>query len=167
MWAQATRVEFIVVSVALLVLLLCSNPPKSGNADVGDIGDLGPASPNEQVLSSPDLSVADSEDTPALDMIDENEPNEVSLDVPLPDDATIRQQVPRVAAVDARSCDGLDYKNVMYGQVTVRWVWNGTQFVPQKVCIVEEEDGGSSVWSFDQQEKAVLSELSGQPSSPH
>jgi hypothetical protein len=159
MWARATRVEFIVVSVALLVLLLCSSPPKSGSADVGDISD--------QVRSSPDLSGDDSEDTPAVDMIDENEPNEVSLDVPLPDDATIRQQVPRVAAVDARSCDGLDYKNVMYGQVTVRWVWNGTQFVPQKVCIVEEEDGGSSVWSFDQQEKAVLSELSGQPSSPH
>ncbi len=159
MWARATRVEFIVVSVALLVLLLCSNPPKSGNADVGDI--------SEQVLPSPDLSSDDSEDTPAVDMIDENEPNEVSLDVPLPDDATIRQQVPRVAAVDARSCDGLDYRNVMYGKVTVRWVWNGTQFVPQKVCIVEEEDGDSSVWSFDQQENAVLSELSGQPSSPH
>ena len=63
---------------------------------------------------------------------------------------------PRVGAVDAR---GLD-KDVMYGEVTVRWVWNGTRFVPRKVCVVKEPNGVTSVWSFDQQGQAVLSELS-------
>jgi hypothetical protein len=69
----------------------------------------------------------------------------------------------RIGTVDARNIPHLPYGDVMYGDVTVRWVWNGTRFVPQKVCVVQEKDGVSSVWSFDQQDRAVVSEVSDGP----
>jgi hypothetical protein len=167
MWARATRVEFIIVSVALLVLLLCSNPPKSGKADVDDISGPGSNWPTEEVRPEPDSSETSELSTPdmlELDTVEEDAPNDVPLDTSLLDEAAERPSA-RLAAVDARNCNSLDYKDVMYGEVTVRWIWNGTQFVPQKVCIVEEADGTSSVWSFDQQDTAVLSEVTGQPGS--
>ena len=151
MWARPTRVEINIVSVALLVLLLCSNPPRSGNADVRDFSDQ---------VSEPMGPVE--ETTPDLDVVSDAPPPDVAMD-----EATERPPAPRIAAVDARSCNRLDYKDVMYGQVTVRWVWNGTKFVPHKVCVVEEENGVSSVWSFDQQDRAVLSELAEEADAPH
>ena len=163
MWARTTRLEFIIVSVALLVLLMCSSRPKSGNADVSDFHaeDLASASFPEQAAPGPDPGPTDGDIEKALP---------VGVSEPLPpdiaDETDAPPEAPRIAAVDARSCDRLEYKDVMYGQVTVRWVWNGTKFVPHKVCVVEEEGGVSSVWSFDQQEEAVLSELSEQPDSP-
>lgn len=158
MWARATRLEFIIVSIALLVLLMCTKPPKSGNADVGDSHEqnLGAISSAEQVTpeSHPDH----------IDGSAEERPVDVALEAPLPaiatDEAMVAPPAPRIAAVDARGCSRLEYRDVMYGQVTVRWVWNGTKFVPHKVCVVEEEGGVSSVWSFDQQDEASLSELS-------
>jgi len=118
--------------------------------------DLGPISSAEQVTpeSDPDRSDVNAEERPA----------DVALEAPLPaagtDEAMVVPPAPRIAAVDARGCNRLAYRDVMYGQVTVRWVWNGTKFVPHKVCVVEEEGGVSSVWSFDQQDQASLSELS-------
>jgi hypothetical protein len=78
-------------------------------------------------------------------------------------DSAPPQQTQRLATVDARNCNRLDYDDVMLGEVTVRWVWNGTKFVPHKVCVVEEENGVSSVWSFDRQDDAVLSEIPQDP----
>lgn len=168
MWRRATRVEFIIVSVALLVLLLCSDPPKPGKADIENVRGPGGTWPAEQVRSdseSPQVGEDEPSEAPSAEPIDDDEPNEVVLEVSKSEDAGSSQRMARLAAVDARNCNNLNYKNVMYGKVTVRWIWNGTQFVPQKVCVVEEEDGSSSVWSFDQQDEAVLSEITAQPGS--
>lgn len=142
---RPTRLEFTIVSTGLLVLLLCSRSPQSGTADVGAIVDpvamdawsVGEATPEltaERVAAVPGEADREAVAGPA-----------------------------RMGSVDARNCRQLDYDEVMYGEVTVQWVWNGTRFVPQKVCVVEEEDGISSVWSFDQQDDAVLSELATEP----
>jgi len=64
-----------------------------------------------------------------------------------------------VGVVDARSCVGLNYNQIMQGSVSTRMVWNGHTFVPQKVCVVKEGDSVASVWSFEQSSSAVLSEL--------
>jgi len=119
------------------VLFLCSKPPEPGTAQVDGA--------SERAESDP-LPV---EETP------------VGEPVARPPDSL--PGVTRMGAVDARNCRDLDYDEVMYGEVTVRWVWNGTRFVPQKVCIVEEENGTSSVWSFDQPGDVVLSEVPNEP----
>ena len=154
MWARATRLEFIIVSIALMVLLMCTKPPKSGNADVGSF---------QGAISSAERVTPES-DPDCTDVSEEERPVDVALESPLPavgtDEAMVVQPAPRIAAVDARDCNRLAYRDVMYGQVTVRWVWNGTKFAPHKVCVVEEEGGVSSVWSFDQQDEVSLSELS-------
>ncbi len=162
MWARATRIEFIIVSVALLVLLVCSKPPQPGNADVGDVPDsISPPewSPENPASNQGDEASGTSSALGETVPTESTEPDEEasdSLDTasdPLPPEQT------RVATVDARSCNSLDYGDVMVGTVTVRWVWNGTKFVPHKVCVVKEKNGVSSVWSFDQQEEASLSEV--------
>lgn len=61
-----------------------------------------------------------------------------------------------VCVVDARNCPG--YNKIMYGVVSFREIWNGSEFVPQKVCIVKENDRKSSVWSFEQSRCAIVSE---------
>jgi hypothetical protein len=133
MRARATRFEFTIAFIGILVLFLCSKPPEPGTAQVD--GDSEPATPELQPV----------EDGP--------------VDEPLTGVPESLPGVTRMGAVDARNCKDLDYDKVMYGEVTVRWVWNGTRFVPQKVCIVEEENGTSSVWSFDQPGEVVLSEV--------
>ena len=66
--------------------------------------------------------------------------------------------------VDARKCDSLKYPNIMYGEVTVSRVWNGTTFEWRKVCEVKEKDGTTSVWSFDDRHEGVtISELPPDP----
>jgi len=165
MWARATRLEFIIVSVALLVLLLCSKPPRSGNADVGDFSD--PTSAQEQSAAEETLA------NPNKDASEANRVDEETLPAESPEfkaagrepiDPSADPRPPeyqkRMATVDARNCNRLDYGDLMHGEVTVRWVWNGTKFVPHKVCVVKEKNGVSSVWSFDQQEKAALTEVS-------
>ncbi len=62
--------------------------------------------------------------------------------------------------VDARNAGNLNYRDVMYGEVKVRWVWNGLKLVPRKVVEVKEPSGVVSVWSFDERENILLSELS-------
>ena len=61
--------------------------------------------------------------------------------------------------VDARNAGDLNYKDVMYGEVKVRWVWHGTKLVPRKVVEVKEPSGVVSVWSFEDHEDILLSEL--------
>jgi len=65
----------------------------------------------------------------------------------------------RMGMVDARNCGRLKYKDVMYGEVTVRWVWDGQKLVPRKVVEVKEKNGVTSIWSFDEHKDIVLSEI--------
>ncbi len=74
--------------------------------------------------------------------------------------APIQPKLRRIGVVDARNCRGLGYKEVMYGEVTVRWVWDGQRLVPRKVCVVKESNGVTSVWDFDEHDPAVrMSEI--------
>ncbi len=166
MWARTTRVEFLIVTAGLLVLLFCSQPPQSGNADVGYL----PADV-ENPSWSPDqpASGADVNDLPEpLSQPQQGiEPGDSDTrsdpaDGSLPD----QPPAPRVGAVDARNIRQSSYNDVMYGDVAVRWVWNGSKFVPQRVCVVKEKDGVSSVWSFDQPGNAVVSEIPQNPGAP-
>jgi hypothetical protein len=170
MFSQTTRLETIIVAVALLVLLLCSQPPRSGNADVY----LEPETAS-QTLSAPAESSDPAEAPPVLP-VEPEEADETETvddepgDVDVSGDASAghRAATPeaprpakRLAMVDARSCPGLDHDEIMYGEVTVRLIWNGNKLVPQKVCVVEGEDGVSTVWSFDQPPAgAIISEIS-------
>ncbi|MHC4518990.1 MAG: hypothetical protein ACYTAS_10405 [Planctomycetota bacterium] len=142
---RPTRLEFTIVSIGLLVLLLCSKPPQSGTADL-------PAILDPVAMDARSVEEAIPESTV-----------ERALPVPTGSDREAVAEPPRMGSVDARNCRQLGYDEVMYGEVTVQWVWNGTRFVPQKVCVVEEENGISSVWSFDQQDDAVLSEVANEP----
>ena len=157
MRARTTRVEFLIVTAGLLVLLFCSQPPWSGNAEVGYF----PADAESPSWSPEDrVSAADANDLPELlkrpeDTIQPGNPDAAPVDQSLPN----QQPAPRVGAVDARGVRQSSYNDVMYGDVTVRWVWDGSRFVPQKVCVVKEKDGVSSVWSFDQVGDAVVSEI--------
>jgi hypothetical protein len=158
MWARTTRVEFVIVTAGLLVLLFCSQPPQSGNAEVGYL----PADA-ESPSWSPEgpASAADENDLPEplKRPQDAVEPGDSGAAAPTAQNLPNQQQAPRGGAVDARGVRQSSYNNVMYGDVTVRWVWNGSKFVPQRVCVVKEKDGVSSVWSFDQPGDAVVSEI--------
>ena len=148
MLARTTRLEFLILAIGLLVLVFCSQPPQYGSADVAFQQDVLPTD-SERTLS----------ETPAASEQSERESIETEpsvADNPLP---------PRLGTVDARNLRPSAYNDLMYGNVTVRWVWDGQKFVPQKVCVVEEKDGVSSVWSFDQQGRAVVSEIPADPSS--
>jgi hypothetical protein len=77
--------------------------------------------------------------------------------VDLPPEPALQPQTraKQYAMVDARRCNSLRYPDIMYGEVSVRWVWNGAKFVPSKVCEVRESNGVVSVWNFDDQNKGV------------
>lgn len=167
MLGRTTRLEFIIVTVAFLVLMLCSKPPRPGSAEVEPLGSQLPA-PQDTTVVLPEKPTAP---------IEVNAPGPVQLEAPSserPDPQTgsdaeetePRQQVARLATVDARNCTGLKYDSVMQGEVTVRWVWDGQRFAPQKVCVVKGPNGIDTVWGFDQQGNAVLSETeTARPSS--
>jgi hypothetical protein len=61
--------------------------------------------------------------------------------------------------VDARKCPGLNYNDILYGEVTVRSVWDGARFVLHKVVVVREKSGAISTWSFDDRDDIVLTEI--------
>jgi hypothetical protein len=159
MRARTTRVEFLIVTAGLLVLLFCSQPPQSGNAEVGYLpaGSENPSEPREAPPSATDVN-----DLPEL-LTQPQEGVEPGGSDAGPDPANeslpTQPPAPRIGAVDARNIGQSSYNNVMYGDVTVRWVWNGSKFVPQRVCVVKEKDGVSSVWSLDQPGNAVVSEI--------
>jgi len=151
--AKLTRLELAIIVAALVVLLFSNQPPESGNADVRrDIG-----------LTADALEVIPQ---PQIDPPEPEEPlNEVPATAPTPDitpdnsDAKTISLPPkpskRIAMVDARKCDSLKYPHVMYGEISVRWVWNGTKLEPRKVCEVRESNGVVTVWSFDEPHEGV------------
>jgi hypothetical protein len=169
MFSQTTRLELTIVAAALLVLVLCRQPPKSGNADVRNDAETaiqepapetenpapgmssGPASDplsttSDQQTSGPQTSTV----APSSDTTSDNSARESALPVP---------PRKRMGMVDARNCGGLKYQDVLYGEVTVRWVWDGEKLVPRKVIQVKEKNGVTSIWSFDEHKDVVLSEI--------
>lgn len=166
MLGRTTRLEFIIVTVAFMVLMLCSKPPQRGSAEIEDLGqgvirteDIEnpvPAPLPLPSMSEPETSVDDSEateiDDTALQLVDIAPSEPVEQAPPQP-------PRPRIATVDARNCQGLQYDDIMAGEITVRWVWNGQELVPEKVCVVREPDGTTTVWRFNQPGQAVLSEI--------
>lgn len=152
MFERTTRLEFVIVVVALLVLLFCSRPPTSGNADIHIDPGQTPTRPPFAVLQ------ADSDDLPVPSEFSATEEAPTTEVEPATSDTT-PPPTRRIAVVDARNSGNLNYKNVMYGEVKVRWVWNGTKLVPRKVCEVKEANGVISVWSFDDHDNIILSEI--------
>jgi hypothetical protein len=171
MSSQSTRLELAIVGAALLVLLFCRQPPKSGNAGIVKDTGLMPQQAGRRLedegqrtkdgtISSPVPATGD------LQTQDVRPPVvNPSLDGATSDNTTAELTVPpqpkmkRVGVVDARKCNGLNYKDLMYGQITVKWVWNGQKLVPHKVCEVKEDNGVTTVWSFDERDDIVLSEI--------
>ena len=159
MLGRTTRLEFIIVTVAFLVLMLCSKPPRPGSAEVEDLRSPQPAPREAAVafLQEPAPSIEVNASEPARS-------DEAPVDEPTPETANGAAEpeagppVARMGTVDARNCTGLNYDNVMQGEITARWVWDGQRFTPEKVCVVQGPDGVSTVWSFEQQGEAVLSE---------
>jgi len=151
MFSQITRLELIIVA-AVLLLLFWTRAPRSGNAEVPLAGPTAQDTPAPAPAESTPVPAGDAR-APAGD---ERE-SSLLAEAPL---APIQPKIRRIGVVDARSCPGLNYKEVMYGEVTVRWVWDGQRLVPRKVCVVQEGNGVTSVWDFDQHDPAVkMSEI--------
>jgi hypothetical protein len=175
MFSQTTRLELTIVAATLLVLLLCRQPPKSGNADVRT-----DAQPTMQELTpGTEDGAQETNGGPASDPLPATGDQQAtglpiatrapSSSGPTSDNGGTASAVPpqprkRMAMVDARNCSRLKYKDVLYGEVTVRWVWNGKEFVPRKVIEVKEKNGVTSIWSFDEHKDIVLSEI--RPDAP-
>ncbi len=158
--AKITRLELVIIVAALVVLLFSRQPPQPGNADIRsdtelptkNLQDPIPQEPSELLRStdSPEPSLTQAAD-PGL-----QSPLTTETDNLTPDSIPQPQPRPkRYAMVDARECDSLKYPNVMYGEITVRWVWDGSRLAPCKVCEVKEANGIVSVWSFDEQHEGV------------
>ena len=158
MFARTTRLELIIVITALLLLWFCSRPPTSGNAQtfLGTAPTARETPLAEQPADSGSFTASQAFVSPAGASAAELAP--ASREPPEPP-APPQPRMRRIGIVDARNCDKLNYKDVMYGEVTVRSVWDGQKFVPRKVCIVREKDGSSSVWTFDEQDNIKLSEI--------
>ena len=163
MLTQTTRLELTIVVAALLVLFLCRQPPKSGNASIrtnvgrtpeaGQIaGDVAAPNPQSEIGNSqssrPQLRVIN----PSSDATTSDNNSTESAAPPQP-------KMKRIAMVDATKCSGLNYQDLMYGEITVRWVWDGQSYVPEKVCQVREPSGAISTWSFDNHDGIVLTEI--------
>lgn len=158
--AKITRLELVIIGAAMAVLLFSNRPPQPGNAEIRTDTGLTTESAQGQPgnVRSPDGPNPQSAWTDG--------PGVEPPTGPVPDNTAIEPVSPpepkpkRIGMVDARKCDSLRYPNVMFGEITVRWVWDGTRFVPRKVCEVRESNGVVSIWSFDdRQEGVVLSEL--------
>jgi hypothetical protein len=158
---RSTRLEFLIVTIAFVILLLSSRPPKSGNAEV--------AEPNISNLRS-EISNPASVTTPPAPAVEAASPTPVAqtsaapvrVAVP-PPPAAPKYRTKRMAAVDARNCPGLNYPEIMYGEVTADFVWDGSKFVLHKVCVVKGPDGVTTVWNFDDPGGAILTEIGEAP----
>jgi hypothetical protein len=161
MLRQTTRLEFIIITVAFLVMMLSSKPPQPGTAEVEspeaiDSMQVVPEHLTEMAPGTPEpTSAAEIADIPIDD-----EPLDFVEPAPQP------AATPRVAVVDARQCEGLQFDGLMAGEITVRWVWDGQKLTPEKVCVVHEPDGSTTVWRFDQRGQAVLTEIDSADISP-
>jgi hypothetical protein len=142
--AKITRVELAIVVAALLVLVFSNQPPEPGKAEIRQEPEAMAADTQNQApqtqfdVPMEDLAPAATADNLAVEPISPPQPKRK-----------------RIAMVDARNCNALRYPEVMYGEVTVRPVWNGTKFEWKKVCEVREKDGATSVWSFDEAHQGV------------
>jgi len=158
--AKVTRLELVIIAAVLVVLVFSNRPPQPGNAETRtdlDVSVGNPQTSAPQRQREPFASQVQPEsqppavDSPAMQMPLGPKPADLTPE-PAPQPQTRGKQY---AMVDARKCDSLKYPNVMYGEVSVRWVWDGTRFVPRKVCEVRESNGVVSVWSFDDQHEGV------------
>ncbi len=170
MFSQTTRLELTLVAAALLVLLLCRQPPKSGNANVrGNAETM-----TQELMPGTDDAAQGINGDPTSDPLSgTNDPQApgpgTSIIAPSSGDTTSdngdtesavsSQPRKRMGIVDARNCNRLKYKDVLYGEVTVRWIWNGKELVPRKVIEVKEKNGVTSIWSFDEHKDIALSEI--------
>lgn len=150
MLSNSTRLELVIVSAVLLVLMLSNRSPRSGNAEIQS-GRLGmsaqmPSSDNELTLAIPPLSDSSMQGVPEMPPADEMPPVDV------------QPKLKRIGIVDARASGNPKYAEVMYGEVTVRWIWNGQRMIPKKVCVVDEGNGVTSIWSFDEQDGVTVTE---------
>jgi hypothetical protein len=150
MSSLTTRLELIIIAAALSVLFLCRQPPKSGNAgvpvDIGHTPEAGQRIGDEQTTA---------QDTVASDQESVAMPDNIPPESAVPPQPKMKQ----IAIVDARRCSGLKYKDLMYGEVTIQWVWEGGKRVPKKVCQVREPSGVISTWSFDNNDGIVITPL--------
>ncbi|MBN1508543.1 MAG: hypothetical protein JW955_16965 [Sedimentisphaerales bacterium] len=152
--ANSTRLELVIVAAVLLVLMLSNRAPRSGNAEVRGDGAQIPASAGRSTpIDQADMGIS-MQGVDATPLADQMLPVET------------QPPTKRIAIVDARNTGNPKYKDLMYGEITVRWVWNGGKFVPQKVCVVDEGNGASSVWSFDQQNGVTVTEKQGATDTP-
>jgi hypothetical protein len=163
MFSRITRLELIIVVAALLLLVFFTRPPTSGSADIRQTDPLpaGQMSQDAQpttgqpqpsgVPSSP--AGVDTSATAAPTDIGTSDSDGAALAVPPP------PKVKRIGMVDARNCTNLKYKDVMYGEVTVQWVWNGQKFEARKVLEVKEANGVTSIWTFDENDNIITTEL--------
>ena len=140
MRANSTRLELVIVAAVLLVLLFSNRTPRSGNAEVRarstEMSSQMPSMPHESAMQGNGVTARPDEMSP-MDM---------------------QPRTKRVGIVDARNSGNPKYKDLLYGEVTVRSVWNGGKFVWQKVCVVDEGNGVTSIWSFDQQNGVTITE---------
>ena len=147
---QKVRIESVIVIAGLLVLMFCSRPPRSGTANVNPVGsETTPAeTPIEELSldSLPELI----ESLPAT-----SKPTMTEQPAAL----QVQKPTKRMAKVDARNCPGLKYDKVMYGEVSVQWVWNGHELAPTKVVVVDEGNGVSTIWNFESQDGVIVTEL--------
>ncbi|HSW02118.1 MAG TPA: hypothetical protein VLI39_18275 [Sedimentisphaerales bacterium] len=147
--AKITRLELIIIAAALTVLVFSNRPPQPGNAEIRTDIETPAANTQDQNAQTPPESpspVADSTDVQAS--YDRGLADPTLESIPQP-------RVKRYAMVDARKWNSQKYPNVMYGEILVRWIWDGARFVPTKVCEVREDNGVVSVWSFDDQHEGV------------
>jgi len=154
--AKITRLELVIIAAVLVVLVFSNRPPQPGNAEIRT--DAETAAENPQTELETLQARAMSETQPAVTMPSGAQPPSTDAGLENLTLESIPQPQPkakRYAMVDARNCDSLKYPNVMYGEITVRWVWDGVRFVPRKVCEVRESNGVVSIWSFDEKHEGV------------
>jgi len=159
--AKITRLELVIIAAVLVVLLFSNRPPQPGNAETRTDIEMPAGNPHaplpqmqrETVQSQalPD-SLPAGVGSPTVQTPVDRRPADLTPE-PIPQP---QPRAKRYAMVDARRCDSLKYPNVMYGEVSVRWVWDGARFVPCTVCEVRESNGVVSVWSFDKQHEGVV-----------
>lgn len=160
--AKFTRLELAIIIAAMVVLVFSNRPPESGNASLHE--DAKPAA-NVQTPILPgqpeNLMPPDQAGSVSGDGVQSDNLPVTPLPQPQP-------KPKRIAMVDARKCDSLKYPNIMYGEVTVSRVWNGTDFEWRKVCEIKEKNGTTSVWNFDDRhEGVIISELPPDPAATY
>ncbi len=180
---RTTRLEYSIVVIALLVLLFCSKPPRPGTAGVNQPEELYPESAeqngeilnasNEERPAEPDMTLTPSdfeliEDTPSEPEEEEMTPAESLFDDSVPAPLPIpkitgtsdpdrivspNRTTTRLVTLNAGDSVKPRRNENTQGDVSVRWIWNGQEFVPQKVRVVREPNGVTKVWSLDKEDK--------------